>query len=128
MSVLGNWKTVNSANWKLNAELISSMYLLVVVKVESGIDIMEDNFLFGVQVRYPKGFIPWKSISISFILSWTPWLNGIWTRLFNYRDTIFRTIIAIANITCFQRKPWKSHLGQKAIHIMVLYFTPKIAQ
>ena len=33
------------------------MYLLVVVKVESGIDIMEDNFLFGVQVRYPKSGI-----------------------------------------------------------------------
>ena len=41
------------------------MYLLVVVKVESGIDIMEDNFLFGVQVRYTKGFY---SLKINFEL------------------------------------------------------------
>ena len=37
------------------------MYSLVVVKVESGIDIMEDNFLFGVQVEYTQALIPSES-------------------------------------------------------------------
>ena len=42
------------------------MYSLVVVKVESGIDIMEDNFLFGIQVEYTLALIPSKS-SFEFI-------------------------------------------------------------
>ena len=45
----GNWNTVNSASWKLNSELIESMYSFVVVDVESGIDISEDNCLKDVQ-------------------------------------------------------------------------------
>ena len=47
-SVFGNWNTVNSANWKLNSELIKSIYSLVVVDVESGIDIKDDNFSMDI--------------------------------------------------------------------------------
>ena len=39
----GNWKTVISASWKLNSELIKLIYALVVVDAESGIDINDDN-------------------------------------------------------------------------------------
>ena len=47
-SEFGNWKTVISASWKLDSELIESIYSLVVVDVESGIDINEDNFSYDV--------------------------------------------------------------------------------
>ena len=49
-SVSGNWNTVSSVNWKLNSELMESIYSLVVVDVESGVDIKDDNFLKDIQM------------------------------------------------------------------------------
>ena len=67
----GNWKTVISASWKLNSELIKLIYALVVVDAESGIDINDDNCFQDVQDNYGlysgselrKWLLPVKSIN-----------------------------------------------------------------
>ena len=49
-----NRKSVSSINWKLNSEFMISMYSLVSVEVERGIDIIDDSFFVGVLNDFMK--------------------------------------------------------------------------